>query len=152
KVIPRYFDSQTHASWRTGDQTIEGFLLLGRERGDWRETTDDGVDAAVIENTRQDLAILRSVRLLPGDAKLTTGVSWEGDHVASEHRYGDVVEHKQGTSHIVNPRIEYSARRDVVTVWASDFLVESEPGGSLWKSSLDAGAEGRATAGWFTVQ
>lgn len=152
KVIPRYFDSQTHARWRTGDQTIEGFLLLGRERGDWRETTGDGVDAAVIENTRQDLAILRSVRLLPGDAKLTTGVSWEGDHVASEHRYGDVVEHKQGTSHIVNPRIEYSARRDAVTVWASDFLVESVPGGSLWKSSLDAGAEGCATAGWFTVQ
>src|SRR5678815_1898061 len=69
-----------------------------------------------------------------------------------DSRYGDIVEHTRSTSHIVNPRIEYSARRDAVTVWASDFLVESEPGGSLWKSALDAGAEGHATAGWFTVQ
>ena len=151
KVIPRYFDSQTHASLRLGDQTIEGFVLLGRERGDWQETTD-GVDGAVIENTRQDLAIIRTTRLLPDDAKLTAGVSWEGDHVDSERRYGDFAQSTRTTSHIVNPRLEYSARHDVVTAWASQFLVESEPGGSRWKNSVDAGVESRMTAGWFTLQ
>ena len=151
KVIPRYLDSQTHASLRLGDQTIEGFVLLGRERGDWQETTD-GVDGAVIENTRQDLAVVRTTRLLPDASTVTAGVSWEGDHVNSERRYGEFVQRTRTTSHLVNPRLEYAAPRDVVTVWASQFLVESEPGGSTWRSSVDAGAEGRATAGWLTVQ
>lgn len=151
KVIPRYLDSQTHAKLQMGEQTIEGFLLLGRERGDWRETTD-GVEGAVIENTRQDLAIVRYERRLPQDSKLTAGISWEGDHVDSDHRYGAVDQGTHGTSHIVNPRIAWSALRDAVTVWGSEFLVESEPGGSVWRGSPDAGVEGRATAGWFTVQ
>ena len=151
RVIPRYLDSQTHASLRVGDQTIEGFFLFGRERGDWRETTD-GVEGAVVENTRQDLAIVRFEHLLPHASKLTAGISWEGDHVDSEHRYGEFVERTRSTSHTVNPRIAYSTRRDAVTVWASQFLVESESGGSVWRGSVDAGAEGRATLGWFTIQ
>jgi len=151
KVIPRYLDSQTHASLRIGDQTVEGFFLFGRERGDWRETTD-GVAGAVLENTRQDLAIIRYERPLPWESKLDAGVSWEGDHVDSDHRYGNFDQSTQGTSHLVNPRIVYSAMRDAVTAWASDFLVESEPGGSTWRNSPDAGVEGRATAGWFTIQ
>ena len=151
KVIPRYFDSQTHANLRLGDQTIEGFFLFGRERGDWQEITD-GVTGAVIENTRQDLAIVRTTRILPDDSKVTAGVSWEGDHVNSERRYGEFSDRTHTTSHIVNPRVEYAAPRDVVTLWASQFLVESIPGESVWKSSVDAGIEGRATAGWFTVQ
>jgi hypothetical protein len=151
RVIPRYLDSQTHARLRVGGQAIEGFLLFGRERGDWRETTD-GVEGAVVENTRQNLAIVRLVRPLPHASKLTAGVSWEGDHVDSERRYGEFVERTQSTSHIVNPRITYSTRRDAVTVWASQLLVESEPGGSVWRGSVDAGAEGRATLGSFTVQ
>lgn len=151
KVIPRYLDSQTHASLRLGDQTIEGFFLFGRERGDWQEITD-GVTGAVIEDTRQDLAILRTLRLLPGDSKLTAGVSWEGDHVNSERRYGDFSDHTHTTSHVVNPRLEWSAQGDAVTVWASQFLVESIPGESTWKNSVDSGIEGRATAGWLTLQ
>jgi hypothetical protein len=151
RVIPRYLDSQTYARLRVGDQTIEGFFLFGRERGYWRETTD-GVEGVVVENTRQNLAILRAERLLPHDSKLTAGVSWEGDHVDSERRYGDFLERTRGTSHIVNPRIAYSTRHEAVTVWASQFLVESEPGGSVWRSCIDAGAEARATRGWLTVQ
>ena len=151
KVIPRYFDSQTHASLQLGDQTVEGFFLFGRERGDWQEITD-GVVGAVIENTRQDLAIVRTTRLLPDASKVTAGVSWEGDHVNSERRYGEFSDHTHTTSHIVNPRVEYAAPRDMVTAWASDFLVESIPGESTWKNSVDAGVEGRATAGWFTLQ
>lgn len=151
RAIPRYLDSQTHARLRVGDQSIEGFFLFGRERGDWRETTN-GVEGAVVENTRQNLAIVRFERLLPHASTLTGGISWEGDHVDSERRYGEFVERTQSTSHTVNPRIVYSTRRDAVTVWASQFLVESEPGGSAWQSSVDGGAEGRATLGWFTVQ
>lgn len=151
RVIPRYLDSQTYASLQLGDQTIEGFFLFGRERGDWRETTD-GVEGAVVENTRQNLAIVRAVRTLPHASKLTAGVSWEGDHVDSERRYGDFLERTHGTSHIVNPRISFSAGHEAVTVWASQFLVESEPGGSVWRSCVDGGIEGRATYGWLTVQ
>jgi hypothetical protein len=151
KAIPRYLDSQTHASLRFGDQTIEGFFLFGRERGDWRETTD-GVEGAVIENTRQNLAILRYQSLLPHDSKLTAGVSWEGDHVDSDRRYGEFQDQTQTASHIVNPRISYSMWREACTAWVSQVNVESEPGGSFWSGSVDAGIEGRATRGWFTVQ
>jgi hypothetical protein len=151
RVIPRYLDSQTHVRLRAGEQAIEGFFLFGRERGDWRETTD-GVEGAVLENTRQDLAIVRFERLLPYDSRLTAGISWEGDHVASEHRFGDFVERTRSTSHIVNPRISYSALRDAVTTWVSCFSVESEPGGSRWRNSVDTGIEGRATRGWLTIQ
>jgi len=151
KVIPRYTDSQTYASWRFGQQAIEGFFLFGREHGDWRETID-GVDAAVLQNTRQNLAIVRFVRLLPRDSKLTAGVSWDGDHVDSEYRYGQFNEGTRSTSHILNPRITYSMGGGAVTTWISQFCVESEPGGSWWRSGLDGGVESRATLGWFTVQ
>jgi hypothetical protein len=151
RVIPRYLDSQTYASLRVGEQTIEGFFLFGRERGDWRETVD-GVEGAVVENTRQNLTILRVQRHLPHDSKLTAGISWEGDHVDSERRYGAFNERTRTTSHIINPRVEYSTRRDACTVWLSQFCVESEPGGSYWRSSADGGVEGRATMGWFTLQ
>lgn len=151
RVIPRYFDWQSYTSLRMGDQTIEGFFLFGREKGNWIETID-GVEGAVLENTRQNLAIVRYQRLLPHESKLSVGASWEGDHVNSEHRYGDFIEQKGGVSHIVNPRIVYSMRRDMVTAWASHFLVEPEPGGSAWRSSVDGGVEGRATLGWFTLQ
>jgi len=150
KVIPRYFDSQTHVSYRAGGHTIEGFFLFGRERGDWRETTD-GVEGAVVENTRQNLAIVRYERLLPHDSKLTAGVSWEGDHVDSEHRYGEFDERTETASHIVNPRIVYSTRRDACTVWLSQFNVESVPSPG-WRASTDGGVEARATLGWFTLQ
>jgi hypothetical protein len=151
RVIPRYLDSQTHASVRIGKQTLEGFFLFGRERGNWRETVD-GVDGAVLENTRQNLAILRYEHLLPHSSKLTAGVSWEGDHVDSDHRYGEFQERTQTTSHIVNPRVVYSTRREALTTWVSHFLVESEPGGSSWRSSIDGGVEARATLEWFTIQ
>jgi hypothetical protein len=42
--------------------------------------------------------------------------------------------------------------RDALTTWVSQFIVESEPGGSVWRSSLDGGVASRATLGWFTVQ
>ena len=151
RVIPRYLDSQTHASLRMGDQTIEGFVLLGRERGDWRETTD-GVEGAVIENTQQDLGVLRYERRLPHESKLTVGTSWERDQVYSEHRWGEFLEQTQSFSYIANPRIAYSTRRDAVTVWASQFLLRSVSSGPIWQSSTDAGVEGRATAGWVTLQ
>lgn len=151
RVIPRYTDSQTYASWRVGRQTIRGFFLFGRETGNWRETVD-GVDAAVIEDTRQNLAIVQYERQLPGDSKLTAGISWEGDHVASEHRYGEFNEQKRSASHIVNPRIEYSLAGGALTTWLSQFCIESEPGGSWWRSSVDGGVESRASVGWFTVQ
>jgi hypothetical protein len=150
-VIPRYTDSQTFASWRVGQQTIEGFFLFGRERGDWRETID-GVDAAVLQNTRQNLAIVRFVRVLPHDSKLTAGVSWEGDHVDSDYHYGEFNEGTQSTSHLVNPRITYSLGGGALTTWVSQFCVESEPGGSWWRSGLDGGVESRTTLGWFTLQ
>lgn len=151
RVIPRYLDSQTHVSLRAGDQTIEGFFLFGRERGDWRDSTD-GVEAAVLDNTRQNLAVVRYERRLPHDSKLTAGVSWEGDHVNSEHRYGDTVELTRATSHLVNPRITYSVLREAVTAWVSRFSVESRPGESAWRSSVDGGVDARATRGWFTLQ
>jgi hypothetical protein len=116
RVVPRYLDSQTHARFRTGRHTVEGFLLLGHERGDWRETVDS-VDAAVLEDTRQNLAILRYERLLPRGSRLTAGISWEGDDVDSEHRYGDFTGRTRSASQIVNPRIEYSMRRDALTAW-----------------------------------
>jgi hypothetical protein len=150
-VIPRYIDSQTYASWRSGRQKIEGYFLFGRETGTWRETVDS-VEAAVIEDTRQNLAIVRYERLLPGDSRLTAGISWEGDHVASEHRYGTYNEQTRTASHIVNPRIEYALAGGALTTWVSQFSVESEPGGSWWHSSVDGGMESRATRGWFTVQ
>src|SRR5262249_2494257 len=100
RIVPRYLDSQTHASVRAGNQTLEGFVLIGGEKGDWRETID-GVEAAVLEDTRQNLAIVRFVRLLPHDSKLTAGTSWEADHVDSKDRYGDYNERTQATSHIV---------------------------------------------------
>jgi hypothetical protein len=137
-------------SYRAGNQTIEGFFLFGRERGDWRETTD-GVEGAVVENTRQNLTIIRYENLLPHHSKLTAGVSWEGDHVDSEHRYGEFDERTQTASHIVNPRIVYSTRRDACTVWLSQFNVQSMPG-SGWRASTDGGVEARATLGWFTLQ
>ncbi|HET7251715.1 MAG TPA: hypothetical protein VFI79_17865 [Gemmatimonadales bacterium] len=151
KVIPRYLDSQTYASVRDGEQSIEGFLLIGRERGDWRETVD-GVEGAVLENTRQNLAVVQYERLLPHDSKLTAGTSWEGDHVDSDHRYGDFQAQTRTTSHILNPRIVYSMRHDAFTAWLSRICVESQPGGSTWQASTDGGVESRATLGWFTLQ
>jgi hypothetical protein len=151
RVIPRYLDSQTHVSFRDGNQTIEGFFLFGRERGDWREMSDT-VETAVLENTRQDLAVLRYEHRLPHYSKVTAGVSWEGDHVDSEHLYGDFIEGTKSTSHIVNPRISYSVFHEAVTTWVSNFIVESEPGGSVWRNSADAGIEGRATRGWLTLE
>ncbi|HET9326140.1 MAG TPA: hypothetical protein VFQ05_05145 [Candidatus Eisenbacteria bacterium] len=151
RAIPRYLDSQTHARLQLGDQAIEGFFLFGRERGDWRETID-GVEGAVLEDTQQNLAIVRIERRLPHESTLRVGASWESGQVDSEHRYGDFAERTQSMSRIVNPRIVYATRRDAVTVWASQFLVRSDPGGFMWRSSVDAGVEGRATTGWFTVQ
>jgi hypothetical protein len=149
RMIPRYLDSQTHASVRIGDQTVEGFFLFGAEKGDWRETID-GVDGAVLDNSRQNLAVVRWVRPLPGDSKLTAGISWEADYVNSEFLYGEFNQSTRNTSHIVNPRIVYSTRRDALTAWVSQFRVESEPGGS--HASVDGGVESRATLGWLTVQ
>lgn len=151
RVVPRYLDSQTYASLRAGDQTIEGFFLFGHERGDWRETID-GVQAAVLDDTRQNLAIVRYERRLPHDSKLTAGMSWEGDHVNSERRYADFIERTKTISHVLHPRIALSTRRDACTVWLSRFCVESEPGGSTWRASLEGGVEGRATLDWLTVQ
>jgi hypothetical protein len=151
RVVPRYTDSQTHASLRAGEQTIEGFFLTGRERGAWRETVD-GVEGAVIEDTRQNLAIVRVERLLPRDSKLTAGMSWEGDHVDSQHRYGDFNEQTRTTSQIVNPRVVYSTRREALTAWVSQFSVRSVPGNSVWRTNVDGGVESRATLGWFTVE
>lgn len=151
KVIPRYFDSQTYASVRAGEQTLEAFVLIGRERGDWRETVD-GVQGAVIENTRQNLAVVRFQRLLPHDSKLTAGMSWEGDHVDSDHRYGTFSDQTRTTSHILNPRIVYSMGHDAFTAWLSRFCVESQPGGSTWHAGTDGGVESRATLGWLTLQ
>ncbi len=151
KIIPRYLDSQTHARLRKGNQTIEAFALFGREKGDWRETTD-GREDAVFENTRQNLGIVRWEALLPHDSRLTAGASWEGDHVNSEHRYGEFVERTRAASRIVNPRITFSALREACTVWVSEFLVKSDSSGTAWSTSMDAGAEGRATVGWLTVQ
>jgi hypothetical protein len=151
RVIPRYNDSQTYASLRLGRQTIEGYVLLGRESGDWRETVDS-VEAVVLENTRQDLAIVRWVRELPGDSKLTAGVSWEGDHVESERRYGEFTARTLTASHIVNPRITYSIKDGAVTTWLSQFWIDSEPGVFWWHSSVDGGVESRTTLGWLTVR
>src|SRR6185369_15797000 len=83
---------------------------------------------------------------------LTAGVSWEGDHVSSQHVYGAFNEQTRSASHIVNPRIDYSIWDGALSAWVSQFSVESAPGGSWWQSSLDAGVESRATRGWFTVQ
>jgi hypothetical protein len=151
RVVPHYLDSQTYAGVRAGDQTFEGFLLLGHERGDWREMID-GVEGAVLDDSWQNLAVVRYQRELPHDSKLTAGMSWEGDHVDSERRYANYHERTKNTSHILNPRIAYSTRREACTVWLSRFCVESVPGGSYWRAGLDGGVEGRATAGWFTVE
>lgn len=151
RVVPRYLDAQTFASFRAGDQTIEGFFLFGHERGDWRETID-GVEGAVLDDTRQSLAIVRFERRLPHESRLTAGMSWEGDRVDSERRYGGFNERTKTTSHMLNPRIAYSIGREACTVWLSRFSVESEPGGSFWRSSLEGGVEGRATLDWFTIQ
>jgi hypothetical protein len=151
RVVPRYVDSQTHASLRTADETIEAFLLFGQEKGDWRETID-GVEGAVLDNTRQNLAIIRYERRLPRESRLSAGVSWEGDHVDSRHRYGAYDEQTRATSHIVNPRIEYSIARDACTVWVSQFGVESDTLGYAWRTGMDGGVESRATLGWLTIQ
>ena len=151
RVIPRYTDSQTYASVRLGRQTIEGFFLFGRERGDWRETVD-AVEAVVLENTRQDLGIVRCERELPGDSKLAAGVSWEGDHVNSERRYGAFIERTRAASHLVNPRITCSMKNGALTTWLSQFWVENVPGAPGWYSSVDGGVESRNTLGWLTVQ
>jgi hypothetical protein len=151
RVIPRYTDSQTYASLRFGGNKLEGFFLFGRERGDWRETVD-GVDAAVLEDTRQNLAVVRYERRLPHQSKLTVGVSWEGDHVSSERRYGEFDERTRSTSHIDNPRLAWSFRDGAVTAWLSRFCIETEPGGSAWRRSTEGGLESRATLGWFSVQ
>jgi hypothetical protein len=150
RVIPRYTDSQTYAKLRMGRQSIEAFVLVGREMGDWRETVG-GLEAAVLEDTRQNLAVVRVVRTLPAGSRLTAGNSWEGDHVASDHRYGEFDQQTNTTSHIVNPRLEYSTGQGGLTAWVSQFCVESEPGGSWWRSSPDGGVESRASLGWFTV-
>ena len=151
RAIPRYLDSQTYASARLGAQTLEGFFLFGRETGVWRETVDS-VEAAVLDNTRQNLAVVRMVTPLPRESKLTTGVSWEGDHVDSDHQYGPTDEQTHTTSHIVNPRIEYSTAGNALTTWVSQFNVESEPGGSWWHSSVDGGVESRARLDWLTIE
>lgn len=151
RVIPRYTDSQTYASWRVGGSIVEGFFLFGRETGDWLETVD-GTQAAVLEDTRQNLAIVRIERPVSRDSKLTASVSWEGDHVDSEHRYGTFDERTRTTSHIFNPRLEYSLADGAITTWVSQFCVESEPGGSWWRSSTDAGVETRTKVGWLTVE
>ncbi len=151
KAIPRYTDSQTYTSLRLGDQTIEGFFLFGRETGDWREVLN-GEHAAVLQDTRQNLAIVRAVRRLPLDSRLTAGVSWEGDHVDAQYHFGQFNQGTRSASHILNPRLEYSVANDAVTTWVSQFCVESEPGGSFWRDNLDAGIEGRVTKGWLTVQ
>lgn len=151
RAIPRYTDSQTYASVRLGPQTIEGFVLLGRESGDWRETLD-GVQTVVLEDTRQNLAIVRYVRELPGDSKLAGGVSWEGDHVDSEHRYAELSERTNTASQIVNPRITYSKNDGTLTTWLSQVWVQDVPGTPPWHSSVDGGVESRTTLGTLTVQ
>lgn len=151
QVIPRYVDSQTFARVQLGAQTFEGFFLFGRERGDWRERVDS-VDAVVLENTRQDLAVLRVERPLSGDSKLTAGVSWEGDHVYSEHRYGEFNEQVWNASHIVNPRIEYSMGDGVMTTWLDAFCIRSDPGIPAWRTSVDGGVESRMNLGWLSFQ
>ena len=151
RAIPRYTDSQTYASVRLGPQTIEGFFLFGRESGDWREAIN-GVEAVVLEDTRQDLAIVRYERQLPGDSKLAGGISWEGGRVESEHRYGELLEGTWSASQIANPRITYSMKDGMLTTWLSQVWVKNVPGDPGWYSCLDGGVESRTTLGQFTVQ
>lgn len=151
RAIPRYTDSQTYVSVRLGPQTIKGFFLFGRESGDWRETID-GVEAVVLEDTRQDLAIVRYERELPANSKLAGGVSWEDDHVESEHRWAELTEWTQSASQIVNPRITWSMNDGLLTTWLSQVLVKNVPGAPAWHSCIDGGVEGRGTVGQLTVQ
>jgi hypothetical protein len=48
--------------------------------------------------------------------------------------------------------LEYSLGGGALTTWVSQFCVESEPGASPWRSSVDAGVASQATWGWLTVQ
>jgi hypothetical protein len=151
RIIPDYLDSQTLATLRTGDHTIEGFFLHGRESGNWNDRAD-GLDGSVHEDTRQDVAILRYELRLPHESKLSAGVSWEADLVDSRHTFGEFDEQARGRSRILNPRLALTTAQDAWTFWASEFYVESDRGESSRNASPDAGAEGRVLMGPLRVQ
>jgi hypothetical protein len=150
-IIPDYLDSQTLATLRMGDHTIEGFFLHGRESGDWNDTAD-GLDGSVHEDTRQDVAILRYELRLPHASRLSGGVSWEADFVDSRHAFGTFDEQTRGHSRILNPRLALTTAQDAWTFWASELYVESDRGASSRNTSPDAGAEGRVLVGPLRVQ